>query len=155
MSRLFSVTILLLFACGGDDDATTQADAASPLADASLADAEPPSGVTGAYARVIPGYETAAACRAENPDVLFTCRELLSVCEDGRSFILFTDIVFDGDWVRADDTLTITYETWDGAFSDDGTTVFEIEEDGALQSDEVYGDRAFAPSSDPIDDLCS
>ena len=149
------LSVLLLFsmvACGGDDggspaDAGTGSDAAGGGADAA-------GGLTGAYVRVVPGYETEAACRAENPDKLFACLELVSLCPDAVAYILFTDIVFDGVWVEDQDRAILNFETWDGAFSDDGNTVFVRQEGGALFSDEVYGDRAFDPSGRDLDSLC-
>ena len=147
---LFSIW---LAACGGDDDGggTPPADAGESDA-AAAGDAAP--GLAGAYARVIPGYETEAACRAENPDALFACLELVSLCAEGQALILFTDIVFGGEWVEDAGSATLTFETWDGAFSEDGTTVFVQEEGGALFSAEVYGDRAFEPSDRDQDSLC-
>jgi len=151
---LLCVLLLIPAACGGDDDdggsstdAGHETDAASDRADAA-------AGLTGGYVRVVPGYETEAECRAENPDKLFACLELVSLCPDQVAYILFTDIVFDGVWVEDQGSATVTFETWDGAFSDDGTTVFEEQEGGALFSDEVYGDRPFEPSERDEDSLC-
>lgn len=153
-----SLSVLFLIsaaACSGDDDggAGVPADAASEV-DADPEPADAAAGLTGAYARVLPGYDTEAQCREANPDVLFACVELLSLCDGGEAFILFTDIVFGGEWVEDGDSATLTFESWDGAFSDDGTTVFVRQQDGALASDEVYGDRPFDPSSRELDSLC-
>lgn len=152
--RILSVLLLMsLAACGGDDDdGGSPADAGGGTDAAGEADAA--AGLTGSYVRVVPGYQTEAACRAENPDKLFACLELVSLCGDGEALILFTDIVFDATWVEDQDSATLTFETWDGAFSDDGTTVFVRQEGGALFSDEVYGDRPFDPSARSQDSLC-
>lgn len=152
--QLLSVLLLIsVAACGGDDDdGGSPADAGSGADAAGGADAA--AGLAGGYARVIPGYDTEAACRAANPDVLFACLELVSLCAGGEAYILFTDIVFGGEWVEDEGSATLTFETWDGAFSDDGTTVFVRQEDGALFSDEVYGDRPFDPSGRDEDSLC-
>jgi hypothetical protein len=147
MSRSLLSVLLLMAACGGDDDGAPAADAAAVI-DAAGGE------LTGAYRRVTPGYDTEAACRAENPDELFACVELVSLCGDDRAYILFTDIVFDGVWAADGDTATVTFETWDGAFSEDGTTVFVRAEDGSINSDEVYADKPFLPSSDDGDSLC-
>ncbi|HEU5055905.1 MAG TPA: hypothetical protein VFU21_05250 [Kofleriaceae bacterium] len=152
------LSVLLLVAiaaCGGDDDGG----GGSPVDAGNLADAEPveadaADGLAGAYARVIPGYETEEACRAENPDELFACVELVSLCAGDRAFILFTDIVFDAAWTEDAGSATLTFETYDAAFSDDGTTVFVEQEDGSIASDEVYGDRPFDRSSREPDSLC-
>jgi hypothetical protein len=154
--RVCVLVLLWLAACGGDDErggGESTADAAS-AADAEPAASDAADGLTGAYVRVVPGYETEAACRAENPDKLFACLELVSLCPDAVAYILFTDIVFDGVWVQDQDRAILTFETWDGAFSDDGNTVFVRQEGGALFSDEVYGDRAFDPSGRDEDSLC-
>lgn len=149
-AQILSVLLLVAVSCGDSDadDARATTDAAS------TADAEPEAGLTGAYRRVIPGYETEEQCRAENPDKLFACVELVSLCSGGEALILFTDIVFDGTWSEDGDRATVMFETWDGAFSDDGTTVFVRGQDGSIASDEVYGDRPFAPSADDGDSLC-
>jgi len=157
LTRLGSVLVLIsaATACGGDDDGGgggSPADAAAEV-DAAPDEADAAAGLAGAYARVIPGYDTQEECRAENPDKLFACLELVSLCADDEALILFTDIVFDGVWSQDGDSVTITFETWDAAFSDDGTTVF-IAEDGALTSDEVYGDKPFEGSARDEDSLC-
>lgn len=156
--RILSVLLLIaVAACGGDDDDDDSgggpADAASQL-DAEQGAADAAAGLTGAYVRVIPGYETEESCRSENPDKLFACLELVSLCADDVAYILFTDIVFDAAWTGAGDSATLTFETWDGAFSDDGTTVFVREDDGSITSDEVYGDKPFEPSARDEDSLC-
>jgi hypothetical protein len=151
--RRLAVLLTLVAACGGDDDAAPGADAAG-IADAAPGAADAGAGLAGAYRRVIPGYDTEAACRAEHPDALFACVELVSLCADDRAYILFTDIVFDGTWVEDGESATVTFETWDGAFSEDGTTVFVRAEDGSIDSDEVYGDKPFQPSGDDVDSLC-
>jgi hypothetical protein len=156
-NRCPSVLLLVaVAACGGDDDGGggSPADAGNQAADAEPVEADAADGLAGAYARVIPGYETEEACRAENPDELFACVELVSLCAGDEAFILFTDIIFDGVWTGEADTATLTFETWDAAFSDDGTTVFVRQQDGSIASDEVYGDRPFAPSSRELDSLC-
>jgi len=152
LARFLSVLLLISAACGGDDggslaDAGREIDAAGETVDAA-------SGLTGAYARVVPGYGTEAECREQNPDKLFACLELVSLCPDSVAYILFTDIVFDAAWVEDGDSATLTFETWDGAFSDDGTTVFTRVESGAISSDEVYGERRFDPSARDEDSLC-
>jgi len=147
------ICLSLLVACGGDDDGQPVLDAGDG-ADAALGTADAAEGLTAAYRRVIPGYDTEEACRAENPDKLFACVELVSLCPEEVAYILFTDIVFDGVWVEDADTATVTFETWDAAFSEDGTTVFVKQEDGSIDSDEVYGDKPFQPSSDDGDSLC-
>jgi len=151
--RLLSVLLLISIGCGGDDDAVGSADAAAEV-DGAPDRADAADGLTGAYARVTPGYDTEEQCRAANPDELFACLELVSLCADDAAYILFTDIVFDGVWVEDGDSATVTFETWDGAFSEDGTTVFVRAEDGSIDSDEVYGDRPFQPSGDDGDSLC-
>lgn len=62
--------------------------------------------------------------------------------------------MFDGVWSQAGDSATITFEIYDAAFSQDGTTVFVRQVDGSIESDEVYGDRPFAASSRDEDSLC-
>lgn len=152
MNRLLALVLLASLGCG-DDGGESSVDAA-----AGAADAGPDGGgqgeLAGAYARVVPGYATEAECRAANPDELFACVELVSLCAGGEALILFTDIVFDGAWVADGERATVTFEIWDAAFSDDGTTVFERQPDGSIHSDEVYGDRPFAPSADDGDSLC-
>ena len=150
--RLLCVLLLISAACGGDDDGPSRADAGAGADAAGGADAA--VGLAGGYVRVVPGFETEAACRAENPDPLFACLELVSLCAGGEAFILFTDIVFDAEWVEDQGSATLTFESWDGAFSDDGTTVFVEQEGRALFSEEVYGDRAFEPSDRDEDSLC-
>ncbi len=154
LARFLSLLLLISAACGGDDDgggspadAGREIDAAGEAVDAA-------SGLTGSYARVVPGYDTEAACREENPDKLFACLELVSLCPESVAYILFTDIVFDAAWVEEGDSATLTFETWDGAFSDDGTTVFTRQESGAIASDEVYGDKPFDLSARDEDSLC-
>ncbi|HEY8143310.1 MAG TPA: hypothetical protein VIG06_11590 [Kofleriaceae bacterium] len=155
--RLLSVLLLIaVAACGGDDDdgsGGVSADAASQ-ADAEEGAADAAAGLTGAYVRVIPGYETEETCRSENPDKLFACLELVSLCADDVAYILFTDIVFDAEWTEDGDSATLTFETWDAAFSDDGTTTFARQEDGSIDSPEVYGDKPFEPSARDEDSLC-
>ncbi len=154
LARFLSVLLLISAACGGDDDGGgSPADAAREV-DAAREAVDAASGLTGAYARVVPGYDTEAECRDANPDKLFACVELVSLCPDDEAFILFTDIVFEGVWAEAGEMATVTFETWDGAFSQDGTTVFVRSEDGSISSDEVYGDRPFEPSGDDADSLC-
>jgi hypothetical protein len=68
--------------------------------------------------------------------------------------LLFTDIVFPADWAQEAAGVTLTFESFDAAFSTDGTTFFLLGEDGTLASEEVYGDRAFDRSTEPLDDLC-
>ena len=157
LARLLSILLVISVAaaCGGDDDgggSGSQADAGAEV-DAAPDEADAAASLAGAYARVIPGYDTEEECRAENPDQLFACLELVSLCADDEAMILFTDIVFGGVWSQDGDSVTITFETWDAAFSDDGTTVF-VAENGAITSDEVYGDRPFAPSAREYDSLC-
>lgn len=155
--RLLSVLLLIaMAACGGDDD---DGGGGAPADAASQADAEPgaadaAAGLTGAYVRVIPGYDTEETCRSENPDKLFACLELVSLCADDVAYILFTDIVFDAAWAEEGDSATLTFETWDAAFSDDGTTIFARQEDGSIDSPEVYGDKPFEPSARDEDSLC-
>lgn len=155
MIRFLAAFLLVLSAggCGGDDDAAPGADAAA-MVDAAPGGADAAGGLTGAYRRIIPGYDTEEACRAEHPDKLFACVELVSLCPGQEAYILFTDIVFDGTWVEEADIATLTFETWDAAFSADGTTVFVRLEDGSITSDEVYGDKPFQPSADDADSLC-
>src|SRR5678816_1052956 len=116
--RALMICLSLLVACGGDDDGQPVLDAGDG-ADAALGTADAAEGLTAAYRRVIPGYDTEEACRAENPDKLFACVELVSLCPEEVAYILFTDIVFDGVWVEDGDTATVTFETWDAAFSED------------------------------------
>ena len=151
--RLLCVLLLISAACGGDDDGGGTPPADAGESDAAAA-ADAAAGLTGGYVRVVPGYDTEAACRAENPDKLFACLELVSLCADDVAYILFTDIVFGGEWVEDQGSATLTFETWDGAFSDAGTTVFTQQEGGAISSDEVYGERAFEPSDRDEDSLC-
>lgn len=147
------LVLLVAAACGGDDDGGSPADAGA-RADAAPGGADAAAGLTGAYARVIPGYDSEPQCRAEHPDELFACLELVSLCPDGVAFILFTDIVFDGEWTEEGDTATVVFETWDAAFSDDGTTLFVRQEDGSIASAEVYGDKPFESSARDEDSLC-
>src|SRR5688572_2723901 len=131
-TRLAAALWLLLFAaCGSDDDA--------PSTDAAAGDPDAPvaAGLAGAYARVIPGYDTEAECRDENPDKLFACSERVSLCVGGAAYVQFTDIVFDGDWTEAGDQATVVFTTWEGSFSEDGTTVLVRQEDGSLLSEEI------------------
>lgn len=154
MLRLLCLLLAVSTACGGDDDGGPAADAAA-LPDTGTGPAvDAAAGLTGAYARVIPGYDSEEACRAEHPDELFACLELVSLCPEAEAYILFTDIVFDGVWVEEGQSATVTFETWDAAFSDDGTTVFVADGSGAIDSDEVYGDKPFDPSSRDEDSLC-
>ena len=132
-----SLAVLFVFAACGDNGTRPSPDAAVDAAFATAA---------GDYGRVVPGYTTEEECRAMNPDPLFACRELLSLCAGGRAMVLFTDIVFDGDWVEDATSVTITFDVWSSAFSMDGTTVF-VRQPGSLASDEVYGDRAFTTAA--------
>jgi hypothetical protein len=151
--RQMLLSVLLLISCGGDDD---QGGGGSPADAAAVIDAAPDAdaGLTGGYRRVVPGYDSEAQCRAENPDKLFACVELVSLCAGDEAYILFTDIVFEATWTGDGDVATLSFETWDGAFSEDGTTEFVREQDGSISSDEVYGDRPFAPSTAAGDSLC-
>ena len=158
LARLLSILLMISVAaaCGGDDDgggSGSPADAAAAV-DAAPGEADAAAGLAGGYVRVIPGYDTEEECREANPDKLFSCLELVSLCADDEAFILFTDIVFDGVWTEDSDSATITFEIWDAAFSDDGTTVFVRQEDGSIASDEVYGDKPFEASARDEDSLC-
>ncbi|MBA3817402.1 MAG: hypothetical protein H0X17_00795 [Deltaproteobacteria bacterium] len=106
---------------------------------------------TGAYARVTPGYETEAACRAANPDAGFNCVELLSLCADGRVAWLFTDIVFSGTWTARDSAVDVVMQSFEDG---DGSFAFERRSDASLYSAEVYGDRAFAVTTTAFSNLC-
>src|SRR5262245_55561280 len=117
LARCLFLLLIVPCACGGDDDGQPAADA-SAGADAAPGAADAAQGLAAAYRRVIPSYETEEACRAENSDKLFACVELVSLCAGEEAYILFTDIVFEGVWVEDGDTATVTFETWDGAFSD-------------------------------------
>ncbi|MDQ3364404.1 MAG: hypothetical protein M3680_03155 [Myxococcota bacterium] len=106
---------------------------------------------TGAYMRVVPGYETEAACRATNPDASFNCVELLSLCADGRVAWLFTDIVFSGTWTARSSAVEVVMQSFEDG---DGSFVFERRSDASLYSAEVYGDRAFAATTAAFSNLC-
>jgi hypothetical protein len=146
--------MICALACGGDDDGgeSPAVDAAGQADAANSADAA--AGLAGGYVRVIPGYDTEEECRKENPDKLFACLELVSLCPDDVAYILFTDIVFDADWSEDGDSALLTFETWDEAFADDGMTTFVKQEDGTIESAQVYGDKAFELSTRDQDSLC-
>lgn len=138
MKRL---ALVLVVGCGDN--------VAQPTPDAATPDAALPM-LADNYARVLPGYATEAECRAQNPDVLFACTEQISLCGDGRLLLRFTDEVYPGAWTVAPGEVTLTFAMWSSAFSMDGTTVMTIQPDGSLDSDEVYGDRAFSAGGNSL-----
>lgn len=133
-----ALIVALLAACGDD--------AAPPV----TPDATTPDAVTsswaGSYSRVVPGYDDVATCRAQNPDPIVNCTEILSLCADGRVSALYTDIISGGTWTdlgaRARVMLT------DNSFSMDGDFELTRQADGAVSSSEIYGDRAFTPDAE-------
>ncbi len=132
---LLFATSLLAAGCG---------DGSQPAGpDAAVIDA------TGSYERVMPGYDTEAACRAANSDALVNCVEQILLCANGRVAWLFTDIVFDGTWAARGDEIDVVMSSFEDG---DGSFVFERRADSSLFSAEVYGDRAFTVATG--DGLC-
>jgi hypothetical protein len=145
MTYSWMALVVLVAACGSSGGVTLDAGAIDSGS----------SELVRTYRRVIPGYDDVETCRAQNPDPIFHCTEIIDLCPDGLIVVLFTDILTNGTWsASTDGTEVVALVQGEPAFTQDGQVVLAVGQDGSLYSDEVYGQKAFVPSTDPLESLC-
>lgn len=86
-----------------------------------------------AYAHLVEPFETEEECiAAQDPEFFINCYQVVELCTDGSAYLMLTDIIDRGTYVRGDGAIETT---WEGASGAPPSVTFTVTSETTLVDD--------------------